>query len=86
MGMESFNAEPVVPDESERVDDVGKARVMAEAGDNRREEAVRARAEEAEAGGLVRKFATPDSISADEMAERKEDAAGVMYDRSKEIK
>ncbi len=31
MGFESFNAEPVVPDESERVDDVEKAQVMAQA-------------------------------------------------------
>lgn len=37
MGFESFNAEPVVPDESERVDDVAKAEEMAYAGKFNRE-------------------------------------------------
>ncbi len=33
MGMESFNAEPVVPDESERIEDRDKAEAMARASD-----------------------------------------------------
>jgi hypothetical protein len=43
MGMERPTPEPIVPDESQRVEDIDKARAMAEAGNEQRSWAARDR-------------------------------------------
>lgn len=74
MGMEGNPQEPLVPDESERIDDVDKARAMARAGNEDRSEAAKQR------GYGYDNIAEID----DRSAERKEENIAVAYDTAKE--